>query len=39
MTELNDNNFKSEIKNSGMMLILSDNIPEDENIYLGQPCM
>ena len=31
--------FKSEIKNSGMMLILSDNIPEDENIFLGQPCM
>ena len=31
--------FDSEIKNSGMMLMLSDNIPEDENIYLGQPCM
>lgn len=31
--------FDSEIKNSGMMMILSNNIPEDENIYLGQPCM
>lgn len=31
--------FESEIKNSGMMLILSNNVPEDENIYLGQPCM
>lgn len=31
--------FKSEIKKSGMLLPLSDNIPENENIYLGQPCM
>ena len=31
--------LKSEIKKSGMMLTLSNNVPEDENIYLGQPCM
>ncbi|MBO5934938.1 MAG: GNAT family N-acetyltransferase [Clostridia bacterium] len=31
--------FNDEIKKSGMMLTLSDNVPEDENIYLGQPCM
>lgn len=31
--------FKSEIKKSGMLLPVCGNIPDDENIYLGQPCM
>ena len=31
--------FDSEIKKAGMLLPLGDSIPEDENIYLGQPCM
>lgn len=31
--------YKSEIKKAGMLLPLSENIPENENIYLGQPCM
>lgn len=31
--------YKSEIEKSGMLLPVGDSIPEDENIYLGQPCM
>lgn len=31
--------YKSEIKKSGMLLPVSGNTPESENIYLGQPCM
>ena len=31
--------FDSVIKKAGMLLPIGDSIPEDENIYLGQPCM
>lgn len=33
------NEYKNEIKKSGMLLPISGNTPENENIYLGQPCM
>lgn len=31
--------YNSVIKKSGMLLQLSENIPETDNIYLGQPCI
>ena len=31
--------FESEIKKSGMLLPLTESIPDNDNIYLGQPCM